>query len=134
LPSAATRLSQEEQVRTHEAKLKAMASELREHRAAQLGRKARGKEAEEQRQKEAYLEFEKSRYGTYAALLRVKLKAASEELDAVEAALAQAGSTADGLPGPHSSPSLQANPSSQPRAQGHGSEPRTGASSGRWKL
>ncbi|XP_045882588.1 PH and SEC7 domain-containing protein 1 [Meles meles] len=134
LPSAATRLSQEEQVRTHEAKLKAMASELREHRAAQLGRKARGKEAEEQRQKEAYLEFEKSRYGTYAALLRVKLKAGSEELDAVEAALAQAGSSEDGLPPPHSSPSLQANPSSQPRAQGPGSEPRTGASSGRWKL
>lgn len=47
-------------MRTHEAKLKAMASELREHRAAQLGRKARGKEAEEQRQKEAYLEFEVS--------------------------------------------------------------------------
>ncbi|XP_032169440.1 PH and SEC7 domain-containing protein 1 isoform X4 [Mustela erminea] len=134
LPSAATRLSQEEQVRTHEAKLKAMASELREHRAAQLGRKARGKEAEEQRQKEAYLEFEKSRYGTYAALLRVKLKAGSEELDAVEAALAQAGSSEDGLPPAHSSPSPQANPSSQPRAQGPGSEPRTGASSGRWKL
>lgn len=60
LPSAATRLSQEEQVRTHEAKLKAMASELREHRATQLTKKARGKEAEEQRQKEAYLEFEVS--------------------------------------------------------------------------
>ncbi|XP_047618533.1 PH and SEC7 domain-containing protein 1 isoform X2 [Phacochoerus africanus] len=133
LPSAATRLSQEEQVRTHEAKLKAMASELREHRAAQLGKKARGKEAEEQRQKEAYLEFEKSRYGTYAALLRVKLKAGSEELDALEAALAQAGSTEDGLPPPHSSPSLQPNTSSQPRAQCPGSEPRAGAGSGRWK-
>lgn len=47
-------------MRTHEAKLKAMASELREHRAALLGKKARGKEAEEQRQKEAYLEFEVS--------------------------------------------------------------------------
>lgn len=47
-------------MRTHEAKLKAMASELREHRAARLGRKSRGKEAEEQRQKEAYLEFEVS--------------------------------------------------------------------------
>lgn len=77
---------------------------------------------------------QKSRYGTYAALLRVKLKAGSEELDAVEAALAQAGSSEDGLPPPHSSPSPQANPSSQPRAQGPGSEPRTGASSGRWKL
>lgn len=47
-------------MRTHEAKLKAMASELREHRAVHLGKKARGKEADEQRQKEAYLEFEVS--------------------------------------------------------------------------
>lgn len=47
-------------MRTHEAKLKAMASELREHRATHLGKKARGKEAEEQRQREAYLEFEVS--------------------------------------------------------------------------
>ncbi|KAF7459645.1 Hypothetical predicted protein [Marmota monax] len=133
LPSAATRLSQEEQMRTHEAKLKVMASELREHRATQLGKKARGKEAEEQRQKEAYLEFEKSRYGTYAALLRVKLKAASEELDAIEAALAQAGSMEDGLPLPHSSPSLQPNPTSQARTQRPGSEPPSGAGSARRK-
>ncbi|XP_006831353.1 PREDICTED: PH and SEC7 domain-containing protein 1 [Chrysochloris asiatica] len=128
LPSAATRLSQEEQVRTHEAKLKAMASELREHRAAHLGKKVRGKEAEEQQQKEAYLEFEKSRYGTYAALLRVKLKAGSEELDSVEAALVQAGSVEDGIPH-HSSPS------SQPRAHRQGSErqPRAGTGSGRRK-
>ncbi|XP_053439005.1 PH and SEC7 domain-containing protein 1 isoform X4 [Nycticebus coucang] len=133
LPSAATRLSQEEQVRTHEAKLKAMASELREHRAAQVGKKARGKEADEQRQKEAYLEFEKSRYGTYAALLRFKLKAGSDELDVVEAALAQAGSVEDRLPPSHSSPSLQPNPFSQPRAQRQSSEPRSGAGSGRRK-
>ena len=38
---------------------------------------------------------QKSRYGTYAALLRVKLKAGSEELDAVEAAVAQASGTED---------------------------------------
>ena len=49
---------------------------------------------------------QKSRYGTYAALLRVKMKAASEELDTIEAALAQAGSTEDGCPPPHSSLSL----------------------------
>nr|KAF6304246.1 pleckstrin and Sec7 domain containing [Myotis myotis] len=110
-----------------------MASELQEHQAALLGKKARGKEAEEQRQKEAYLEFEKSRYGTYAALLRVKLKAGSEELDVVEAALAQAGSTEDGVLPPHASPSLQPSVSSQPRAQWHGSEPRAGAGSGRRK-
>lgn len=41
-------------------KLKAIAVGLREHRATQLAKKARGKEAEEQRQKEAYLEFEVS--------------------------------------------------------------------------
>uniref|UniRef100_A0A8D1BZR3 Pleckstrin and Sec7 domain containing n=2 Tax=Sus scrofa TaxID=9823 RepID=A0A8D1BZR3_PIG len=133
LPSAATRLSQEEQVRTHEAKLKAMASELREHRAAQLGKKARGKEAEEQRQKEAYLEFEKSRYGTYAALLRVKLKAGSEELDAVEAALAQAGSTEDGLPllipVPPCSPTPPASPGLSVLAQSLGQGPAVGGGS-----
>lgn len=72
---------------------------------------------------------QKSRYGTYAALLRVKMKAASEELDAIEAALAQAGSTEDGCPPPHSSPSLQPNPTSQPRAQRPGSEARAGAGS-----
>lgn len=51
---------QEEQVRTHEAKLRAMVSELREHKAHQQqpDRKGKSKEAEEQRQKEAYLEFE----------------------------------------------------------------------------
>lgn len=76
---------------------------------------------------------QKSRYGTYAALLRVKLKAGSEELDAVEAAVAQAGGTEDGLPPPHSSPSLPANTSSQPRAQCSDSEARAGAGSGRWK-
>lgn len=74
---------------------------------------------------------QKSRYGTYAALLRVKLKAGSEELDVVEAALAQAGSTEDGVPPPRSSPSLQPHVSSQPRAQCRGSEPRAGAGSGR---
>nr|XP_023423025.1 PH and SEC7 domain-containing protein 1 isoform X1 [Cavia porcellus] len=129
LPSAATRLSQEEQVRTHEAKLKAMANELREHRATQLGKKARGKEADEQRQKEAYLEFEKSRYGTYAALLRVKLKAASEELDTIEAVLAQAGNTEEDHPPPHSSPSLQPDPVGQPSAQRSGLVSQAGVGS-----
>ncbi|XP_012921576.1 PH and SEC7 domain-containing protein 1 isoform X2 [Heterocephalus glaber] len=129
LPSAATRLSQEEQVRTHEAKLKAMASELREHRATQLGKKARGKEADEQRQKEAYLEFEKSRYGTYAALLRVKLKAAGEGLDTMEAVLAQAGSEEEARPPPRRGPAPQPDPSGPPRAQRPGSAARAGAGS-----
>lgn len=76
---------------------------------------------------------QKSRYGTYAALLRVKLKAGSEELDAVEAALAQTRSTEEGHPPPHSSPSLQPPTSSQSRAQGHSSEARARVGSGRRK-
>uniref|UniRef100_A0A4X2JRJ8 Pleckstrin and Sec7 domain containing n=1 Tax=Vombatus ursinus TaxID=29139 RepID=A0A4X2JRJ8_VOMUR len=132
LPSSATRLSQEEQVRTHEAKLRAMVSELREHRAHQQqpDRKGKSKEAEEQRQKEAYLEFEKSRYGTYAALLRAKLKAGSEELEAVEAVLCQAvpGVIEDGLPASCSSPTLQPEPPPHTRPHRSGPEPRVGGS------
>ncbi|XP_020823026.1 PH and SEC7 domain-containing protein 1 [Phascolarctos cinereus] len=132
LPSSATRLSQEEQVRTHEAKLRAMVSELREHRAHQQqpDRKGKSKEAEEQRQKEAYLEFEKSRYGTYAALLRAKLKAGSEEMEAVEAVLCQAvpGVTEDGLPASCSSPTLQPEPPPHVRPHRSGPEPRVGGS------
>ncbi|XP_074151535.1 PH and SEC7 domain-containing protein 1 isoform X2 [Sminthopsis crassicaudata] len=132
LPSSATRLSQEEQVRTHEAKLRAMVSELREHRASQQhpDRKGKSKEAEEQRQKEAYLEFEKSRYGTYAALLRAKLKAGSEELEAVEAVLCQAvpGDIEDGLPASCSSPTLQPEPPPHTRPHRSGPESRAGGS------
>uniref|UniRef100_A0A4X2JR32 Pleckstrin and Sec7 domain containing n=1 Tax=Vombatus ursinus TaxID=29139 RepID=A0A4X2JR32_VOMUR len=122
----------EEQVRTHEAKLRAMVSELREHRAHQQqpDRKGKSKEAEEQRQKEAYLEFEKSRYGTYAALLRAKLKAGSEELEAVEAVLCQAvpGVIEDGLPASCSSPTLQPEPPPHTRPHRSGPEPRVGGS------
>lgn len=54
-----------------------MASELREHRAALLGKKARGKEAEEQRQKEAYLEFEVSLLAPGACVLPISVSRTS---------------------------------------------------------
>ncbi|KAL8186621.1 UNVERIFIED_CONTAM: hypothetical protein K2H54_001361 [Gekko kuhli] len=87
LPSSTTRLSQEEQLKSHETKFKAMAAELLEHHASLPEKKVKGKEYEELKQKEEYLVFEKSRYGIYATLMRAKLKTGSEDLAALEAAL-----------------------------------------------
>ncbi|NXH45477.1 PSD1 protein, partial [Dicaeum eximium] len=113
LPSSCTRLSQEEQVKNHEAKFKTMSAELLEHRSSLPEKKVKGKEYEELKQKEEYLEFEKSRYGTYAMLLRAKLKAGSEDLAAFESTLFDtAGGEEDGLKKSRSSPSLNAEPSS----------------------
>ncbi|NXD15094.1 PSD1 protein, partial [Nothocercus nigrocapillus] len=107
LPSSCTRLSQDEQVKSHETKFKTMSAELVEHRSSLPERKVKGKEYEELKQKEEYLEFEKSRYGTYAMLLRAKLKAGSEDLAAFESTLFDAaGSEDDGLKKSRSSPSL----------------------------
>ncbi|KFO71049.1 PH and SEC7 domain-containing protein 1, partial [Cuculus canorus] len=113
LPSSCTRLSQEEQVKSHETKFKSMSAELLEHRSSLPEKKVKGKEYEELKQKEEYLEFEKSRYGTYAMLLRAKLKAGSEDLAAFESTLFDAaGGEDDGLKKSRSSPSLNAEPSS----------------------
>ncbi|KAM6266102.1 PH and SEC7 domain-containing protein 1 isoform 1-T2 [Porphyrio hochstetteri] len=113
LPSSCTRLSQEEQVKSHETKFKTMSAELLEHRSSLPEKKVKGKEYEELKQKEEYLEFEKSRYGTYAMLLRAKLKAGSEDLAAFESTLYDAaGGEDDGLKKSRSSPSLNAEPSS----------------------
>ncbi|NWS59457.1 PSD1 protein, partial [Chunga burmeisteri] len=112
LPSSCTRLSQEEQVKSHETKFKTMSAELLEHRSSLPEKKVKGKEYEELKQKEEYLEFEKSRYGTYAMLLRAKLKAGSEDLAAFESTLFDtAGGEEDGLKKSRSSPSLNAEPS-----------------------
>ncbi|XP_068806416.1 PH and SEC7 domain-containing protein 1 [Struthio camelus] len=113
LPSSCTRLSQEEQVKSHETKFKTMSAELVEHRSSLPEKKVKGKEYEELKQKEEYLEFEKSRYGTYAMLLRAKLKAGSEDLAAFESTLFDAaGSEDDGLKKSRSSPSLNMEPPS----------------------
>uniref|UniRef100_A0A8C3LN46 Pleckstrin and Sec7 domain containing n=1 Tax=Chrysolophus pictus TaxID=9089 RepID=A0A8C3LN46_CHRPC len=109
LPSSCTRLSQDEQVKSHESKFKTMSAELLEHRSSLPDKKVKGKEYEELKQKEEYLEFEKSRYGTYVMLLRAKLKAGSEDLAAFESTLFDAaGGEDDGLKKSRSSPSLNA--------------------------
>ncbi|XP_066475078.1 PH and SEC7 domain-containing protein 1 [Tiliqua scincoides] len=111
LPSSTTRLSQEEQMKSHETKFKAMAAELLEHRASLPEKKVKGKEYEELKQKEEYLVFEKSRYGIYATLMRAKLKTGSEDLAALEATLFDtAPSTEDSLKKFQSSPSLNQEP------------------------
>ncbi|KAM9325557.1 PH and SEC7 domain-containing protein 1 [Gastrophryne carolinensis] len=123
LPSAITRLSQEEQVKTHEAKFKSMSSSLIEHRISPPDKKVKGKEMDEFKQKEEYLEFEKSRYGTYAMLLRAKLKSGTEDLEAFEASLFDsAENDEDGLKKSRSSPSLNVDqPVSTTKAKCHSS-------------
>ncbi|XP_042312399.1 PH and SEC7 domain-containing protein 1 [Sceloporus undulatus] len=111
LPSSTTRLSQEEQVKSHETKFKAMAAELLEHRSSLPEKKVKGKEYEELKQKEEYLIFEKSRYGVYATLMRAKAKTGSEDLAALEAALFDtAGSAEDNLKKSRSNHSLDQEP------------------------
>ncbi|XP_053168729.1 PH and SEC7 domain-containing protein 1 isoform X2 [Hemicordylus capensis] len=111
LPSSTTRLSQEEQVKSHETKFKAMAAELLEHRSSLPEKKVKGKEYEELKQKEEYLVFEKSRYGIYATLMRAKLKTGSEDLASLEATLFDTtGSPEDNLKKSHTSPSLSQEP------------------------
>ncbi|KAM8924366.1 PH and SEC7 domain-containing protein 1 isoform 2-T2 [Pelodytes ibericus] len=111
LPSAKTRLSQEDQVKTHESKFKNMSSSLIEHRTSPPDKKLKGKEVDEFKQKEDYLEFEKSRYGTYAMLLRAKLKAGTEDLEAFESTLFDSAENDEvGLKKSRSSPSLNLDP------------------------
>ncbi|XP_056386537.1 PH and SEC7 domain-containing protein 1 isoform X2 [Hyla sarda] len=123
LPSAITRLSQEEQMKTHESKFKSMSSSLIEHRTTPPDKKIKGKEVDEFKQKEDYLEFEKSRYGTYAMLLRAKLKGGTEDLEAFENSLFDsAENDEDGLKKSRSSPSLNLDPPvSSTKAKCHGS-------------
>nr|XP_033799683.1 PH and SEC7 domain-containing protein 1-like isoform X3 [Geotrypetes seraphini] len=123
LPSATTRLSQEEQVKTHETKVKSMSSDLVEHRSYPLDKKLKGKESEEFKQKEDYLKFEKSRYGTYAMLLRAKLKAGTEDFEAFERNLFDSEESDEDRPKKsHSSPSLNQDPATNAKVKRHVSE------------
>ncbi|KAJ7988189.1 hypothetical protein DPEC_G00321030 [Dallia pectoralis] len=84
LPFTTTRMSQEEQLKSHEAKLKHVSTELAEHRSYPPDKKVKAKEIDEYRLKEHYLEFEENRYDMYARLLRegVKELLASKDGDA----------------------------------------------------
>ncbi|KAM6986014.1 PH and SEC7 domain-containing protein 3 isoform 2-T2 [Aplochiton taeniatus] len=70
LPATTTRMSQEEQLKSHEAKLKHVSTELAEHRSYPPDKKVKAKEIDEYRLKEHYLEFEENRYEMYVKLLR----------------------------------------------------------------
>ncbi|XP_029403104.1 PH and SEC7 domain-containing protein 2 isoform X1 [Mus pahari] len=106
LPSCTTRLCQEEQLRSHENKLRQVTAELAEHRCHPLERGLKSKEAEEYRLKEHYLTFEKSRYETYIHLLAVKIKVGSDDLERIEARLATLEGDDPALRKTHSSPAL----------------------------
>uniref|UniRef100_A0A673C5X3 Pleckstrin and Sec7 domain containing 2 n=1 Tax=Sphaeramia orbicularis TaxID=375764 RepID=A0A673C5X3_9TELE len=65
LPSSSTRLKQEEQLLSHESKLKQMSLELEEHRKNPPSSDPKSRDWEEYRLKEHYLTYEKTRYETY---------------------------------------------------------------------
>ncbi|XP_043925401.1 PH and SEC7 domain-containing protein 2 [Protopterus annectens] len=106
LPSSVTRLTQEEQLRSHENKWKQTVEELAEHSSHPLDKSIKSKEAEEYRLKEHYLIFEKSRYEAYINLLKTKLKVGTDDLEKIEASLFSGENDESYLRKTHSSPSL----------------------------
>ncbi|XP_051251727.1 uncharacterized protein LOC127361270 isoform X2 [Dicentrarchus labrax] len=114
LPGSNTKLSQEEQVKSHENRFRAVSSELAELTASTPDRKVKGRELEEQKLRQEYLEFEKTRYGTYAMLLRAKLSSGDEDLSAFESRLFDDG----GLQRAHSSPTLPQDTAGKEKTRG----------------
>nr|XP_017819213.2 PH and SEC7 domain-containing protein 3 isoform X1 [Callithrix jacchus] len=102
LPATTTKLSQEEQLKSHESKLKQITTELAEHRSYPPDKKVKAKDVDEYKLKDHYLEFEKTRYEIYVSIL----KEGGKEL------LSNDESDAAGLKKSHSSPSL--NPDTSP--------------------
>ncbi|XP_075756218.1 PH and SEC7 domain-containing protein 2 isoform X2 [Pelodiscus sinensis] len=106
LPSSVTKLCQEDQLRSHESKMRQIADELTEHKLHPVERSLKSKEAEEYKLKEHYLTFEKSRYETYINLLCVKIKVGTDDLEKIEASLFLVEADDVSLRKTHSSPSL----------------------------
>ncbi|XP_021129131.2 PH and SEC7 domain-containing protein 2 isoform X3 [Anas platyrhynchos] len=106
LPSSMTKLCQEEQLRSHENKMKQIADELAEHKSHPVEKSLKSKEAEEYRLKEHYLIFEKSRYETYINLLCMKIKVGTDDLERIETSFFKVEADDIALRKTHSSPSL----------------------------
>ncbi|XP_047190389.1 PH and SEC7 domain-containing protein 2 [Scophthalmus maximus] len=87
LPSSSTRRNQEEQLLSHESKLKQMSLELEEHRKNPPSVDPKSREWEEYRLKEHYLTYEKTRYETYISLLQAKIRAETDDLEKIEASV-----------------------------------------------
>ncbi|XP_063776063.1 PH and SEC7 domain-containing protein 3 isoform X2 [Pseudophryne corroboree] len=96
LPATTTKLSKDEQLKSHETKLKQISTELAEHRSYPPDKKIKAKEIDEYKMKDHYLEFEKTRYEVYVKLL----KEGGKEL------LVSGENDNAGLKKSHSSPSL----------------------------
>uniref|UniRef100_A0A3B3XT85 Pleckstrin and Sec7 domain containing n=2 Tax=Poecilia mexicana TaxID=48701 RepID=A0A3B3XT85_9TELE len=103
LPGTMSKLSEEEQIRSHEARFRAVSTDLAELRSFPPDRKVKGRELEEYRLRDEYLDFEKTRYGTYVMLLRAKIRSGEEDLSVFESLLLEDSS----LQRAHSSPTLQ---------------------------
>ncbi|XP_007905655.2 PH and SEC7 domain-containing protein 1 [Callorhinchus milii] len=109
LPSSVSKHSQEQQLASHNASLLRVREELEDHELSPGGRKGKAKELEEHKVKQEYLEYEKSRHEMYVRLLRAKLRAGSEDLDALETLLFESlegEGEQGGMKKSHSSPSL----------------------------
>ncbi|XP_031607271.2 PH and SEC7 domain-containing protein 2 isoform X2 [Oreochromis aureus] len=87
LPSSSTRLNQEDQLLSHESKLKQMSLELEEHRKNIPSADPKSREWEEYRLKEHYLAYEKTRYETYISLLQAKICTETDDLEKIEASV-----------------------------------------------
>ncbi|XP_044060228.1 PH and SEC7 domain-containing protein 2 isoform X2 [Siniperca chuatsi] len=87
LPSSSTRLNQEDQLLSHESKMKQMSLELEEHRKNLPSADPKSREWEEYRLKEHYLTYEKTRYETYISLLQAKIRAETDDLEKIEASV-----------------------------------------------
>ncbi|XP_071970294.1 PH and SEC7 domain-containing protein 3 isoform X2 [Engystomops pustulosus] len=96
LPATTTKLSKDEQLKSHETKLKQISTELAEHRSYPPDKKVKAKEIDEYKMKDHYLEFEKTRYDVYVQLLK----------DGGKEILANGENDNSGLKKSHSSPSL----------------------------
>ncbi|KAA0717894.1 PH and SEC7 domain-containing protein 1 [Triplophysa tibetana] len=102
LPGSSTKLSQEEQLKSQETRFRSVSAELQELRSSPQERKIKSKDQEEHKQREEYLDFEKTRHGTYAMLLRAKIRTGETDLAAFESRLFEDS----GLQRAHSSPTL----------------------------
>ncbi|XP_075718071.1 PH and SEC7 domain-containing protein 3-like isoform X2 [Rhinoderma darwinii] len=96
LPATTTKLSKDEQLKSHETKLKQISTELAEHRSYPPDKKVKAKEIDEYKMKDHYLEFEKTRYEVYVQLLK----------DGGKELLTNGENDNSGLKKSHSSPSL----------------------------
>ncbi|XP_066430242.1 PH and SEC7 domain-containing protein 3 isoform X2 [Eleutherodactylus coqui] len=96
LPATTTKLSKDEQLKSHETKLKQISTELAEHRSYPPDKKVKAKEIDEYKMKDHYLDFEKTRYEVYVQLLK----------DGGKELLANGENDTSGLKKSHSSPSL----------------------------